>query len=77
MDMNFTFDSTAKSDILGFFGKEVNEENIIVESSSKEPVIGLDGYEVYEKDFAGIKKGSEIFLKNDLLSMMKLADERR
>ena len=51
---------------MSFFDKEISEDGLIVESSTKEPIIGLDGTEVHEKEFAGIKKGSEIFLKNDL-----------
>lgn len=77
MDIKITFDSSARKDILNFFDKEVNEDNIIVESSTKELVLGMDGSEIYEKEFAGIKKGSEIFLKSDLISMLKLADERK
>lgn len=77
MDIKLTFDSSARKDVLNFFDKEVNDDNVIVESSSKEPVVGLDGSEVFEKDFAGIKKGSEVFLKSDLVSMLKLADERK
>jgi len=76
MDLNITFDSSAKEDILSFFDKEINKEGLIVESLTKEPIIGLDGTEVHEKEFAGIKKGSEIFLKNDLISMMKLSEEK-
>jgi hypothetical protein len=76
MDIKITFDSNAKEDILSFFDKEINDEGIIVESSTKEPIISLDGTEVHEKEFAGIKNGSEIFLKKDLISMMKLSEEK-
>ena len=77
MEINITFDSSARRDILKFFDKEVNSKGIIVESSSKEEVLGLDGTEVYEKEFAGIKGDfeTEVFLKRDLVSMMKLTEE--
>ena len=77
MDMNITFDSTAKEDILHFFAKEINDGGIIVETESKESVIALDGSEVCSGEFAGIKSGSEIFLKKDLISMMKLSEESK
>jgi hypothetical protein len=77
MKTNITFNSSAKRDILKFFDKEINNEGIIVESSSKEKVLGLDGTDIYETEFAGIKAGSEIFLKKDLISMMKLVDETK
>ncbi|MFO7710348.1 MAG: hypothetical protein ACLFP2_00810 [Candidatus Woesearchaeota archaeon] len=77
MTNRLTFNSSAKKDILGFFGKEINEESFIIEKDTQEPVIGLDGTEVHEDEFAGLRKGSEIFLKNDLISIMRLADETR
>jgi hypothetical protein len=77
MEINITFNSSAKRDILKFFEKEVTSEGIIIESSSKEKVLGLDGTEVCEEEFAGIKAGSEIFLKNDLVSLMQLAEETK
>lgn len=76
MNINLTFDSNAKKDILNFFNKEINEEGLIVETNTKEAVISLDGLELHEKEFAGIKKGSEIFLKNDLISVLKLSEEK-
>lgn len=74
MNINLTFNSNAKKDILNFFNKD--EEGLIVETNTKEAVISLDGLELHEKEFAGIKKGSEIFLKNDLISVLKLSEEK-
>lgn len=77
MSVKLTFDTSAKRDVLSFFNKEINEDGLIVEASNEEPVVGIDGSEVHEKEFAGIKKGSEIFLKTDLISMLKLADKKK
>ncbi|MFP4656583.1 MAG: hypothetical protein ACLFNK_03305 [Candidatus Woesearchaeota archaeon] len=74
--VKLTFDSSARKDILSFFNKEVDTEGKIVESDTKEEVVSPDG-EVYENEFAGIKKGSEIFLKNDIISLMRLAEKSK
>jgi hypothetical protein len=37
-------------------------------------VLAIDGNELNYDEFAGIKKGSEIFIKSDLNSIVKLAD---
>jgi len=71
-----TFDSSLKKEVLGFFGKEVNEEDIIVEQSNpSQHVLSVDGQEVKIDEFGGIKKGSEVFIKNDLISLMRLSKQ--
>ncbi len=77
MDVNLTFDASAAKDILNFFGKKINDDNLVVEAETEQPVLGLDGSEVLECEFAGIKNGSEIFLKKDIISMMKLVNDTK
>lgn len=60
--------------ILEAFGKEINEDGFIIESATKEIVLSPEGEEIEAKKFGGIKKGSEIFIKNDLYSIMNLVD---
>lgn len=60
--------------ILRAFGKETNEGGIIVDSHTKEPIHTPEGDEITEDSFGGITKGSVIFLKNDLLTAIKLTD---
>ena len=73
-NISLTFDQSLKKEILSFFDKEVNEENIIVEKGNPEQqVLSVDGQEVKIEEFGGIKKGSEVFIKNDLVSLMRLS----
>ena len=70
-----TFDKSVKKEILKFLNKDVNEEGLIVESlTPSQKVLAFDdGDEVRIEDFGGVKKGSEVFIKNNLVSLMKLS----
>ena len=71
-----TFDSSLKREVLGFFDKEVNDDGLIVERLNPEQlVLSSDGQEVKLEEFGGVKKGSEVFIKNDLVSLMRLSKE--
>ncbi len=68
-----TFEKSAKKEILSFFDKTVDEEEYIVETEdTTQRVITPDGEEVPLEEFAGITKGSEIFIKSDLPSLFGL-----
>lgn len=70
-----TFDASAKLDILSCFGKTVDAGNFVVEKDDiTQRVLTRDGEEIILKDFAGIKKGSEIYIKSDLPSLIELLD---
>ncbi len=70
-----TFEKEAKREILGFFNKSVAEENYIVEKDNPtQRVLTPDGEEIRLNDFAGVRNGSEIFIKSDLTSLINLAD---
>lgn len=60
--------------ILEAFGKSVNEDGLIIESSTGEPVLTPEGEVIPASNFGGLKKGSEIFIKDDLLSIINLAE---
>jgi hypothetical protein len=71
-----TFDESMKKEILSIFGKTVDNDGLIVEKDNpSQKVLSEDGQEVNIKEFGGIKKGSEIFIKNDLISLMRLSKE--
>jgi len=73
-----TFDSSAKRDILDFFDKTVDNEGFIVEKDNPDQrVLTVDGDEVHINKFAGLRRGSEIFIKSDLLSLIELADKMK
>lgn len=60
--------------LLEAFGKEINPDGIIIESSTKEPVLTPESEEIHYSNFGGIKKGSEIYIKDDLNSIMSLVE---
>jgi len=75
-NISLTFDSSLKKEVLSFFEKDVNEEGIIVEKNNPDQqVLSTDGQEVRIEEFGGIRKGSEVFIKNDLISLMRLSKQ--
>ncbi|MEK7524870.1 MAG: hypothetical protein AAB548_00665 [Patescibacteria group bacterium] len=71
-----SFNDGARSFILESFGKVVDKENYVVEMSDpSQRVLTPDGDEIRFDQFAGIKKGSEVFIKSDIVSLVRLAGE--
>lgn len=66
-----TFDDSSKLLILEMLGKAVDAEGYIYDTATNEHVLTPEGGEVRIEDFAGIKKGSEIFITSDLPSLLK------
>lgn len=60
--------------ILNAFGKSIDDNGLIIETATGEPVLTPEGEEIAASKFGGIKKGSEIFIKDDLYSIMNLAE---
>lgn len=70
-----TFDASTRLEILSCFGKTVDAGNFIVERGDPtQKVVTPDGDEIQLNEFAGIKKGSEIYIKSDLPSLIELLD---
>lgn len=73
-----TFDNSVKEDILDVFEKDVNNQGAIIEKDNPDQeVLSFDGQEISIDEFGGIKKGSEVFIKNDLISLMRLSEEQK
>jgi hypothetical protein len=78
MRQSIVFDKSAKKEILSFFGKAVAENGCLVEADDQtHKVLTPEGEEICINDFAGVRKGSEIFIKSDLPSLINLADALR
>ena len=71
--MQLLFDKSAKREILELFGKDIDNENYITEKNSSQRVLTFDGEEVSLEEFGGIQKGSEVFVKNNLVSLIRLS----
>lgn len=65
-----SFDGTSKKFVLEALGKTVDEQGYIIETDSKKRVLTPDGEPLHVDDFGGVRKGSEIFFKNDLPSVL-------
>jgi len=70
-----TFDDSARDFILESFDKTVDGEGYIVERSNQtQRVLTPAGQEIKQDKFAGVRKGSEIFIKSDIVSLIELCD---
>jgi hypothetical protein len=73
-NIKITFKKESKNDVLNLFNKKVDAEGYIVEKdNSIQRVLTIDGEEIHEDEFGGLRKGSEIFFKDDLPSLMDLS----
>lgn len=67
------FDDSMKELILEALGKTIDAENYIVEKGNpKERVITFEGKELKYENFGGVEKGSEIFIEDNLPSLINL-----
>ncbi|MCL5100584.1 MAG: hypothetical protein M1122_01345 [Candidatus Marsarchaeota archaeon] len=71
-----TFEKNFQNQILDLFDKKV-KSSVIVEKKTEEPVLTESGKIVSETEFAGIRNGSEIFIKNDISSLINYAKKKR
>ena len=73
-----TFDRPAAFFVLDAFGKTVDEENYLVEKANRnQRVMTPQGVEVRLGQFAGVRKGSEIYVTSDMASLIEAADAMR
>jgi len=71
MDTLIVFDESLREDILSIFGKTIDADGIIIEKDDpSQRVLTKDGEDINIKEFAGVKRGSEIFIKSDLISLI-------
>ena len=71
-----TFDAASKQEILSFFGKTTDKDGYIIEADNPtQKVITPDGEDITIEEFAGIRNGSEIYIKSDLPSLIELIDK--
>ena len=70
-----TFDAASKREILSCFGKTTDQDGYIIEAENPtQRVITPDGEDITIEEFAGIRNGSEIYIKSDLPSLIELID---
>ncbi|MFY9228008.1 MAG: hypothetical protein WAO28_01625 [Candidatus Microsaccharimonas sp.] len=69
------FDEASKNVILQLFGKAIDQQGFIFDIKTGVRVLNPEGDEVLARDFAGIRKGSEIFITRDLPSLIQFASD--
>lgn len=67
-----TFDDSSREYILSLFNKHVNEQGEVLENKTKEEVKSFEGNPLTLEEFGGIKKGSELFIENNVVSLFRL-----
>jgi hypothetical protein len=65
-----TFDKSLTLEILSSFKKGVDTENYIIDHAG-ERVLSYDGEPIQMQHLGGITKGSEIYLKSDIISLIR------
>ncbi|MEK7513603.1 MAG: hypothetical protein AAB580_01815 [Patescibacteria group bacterium] len=73
----FTFHKSIGFNILSAFGKRIDGDGLIVDNKTGERILSRNGEEVNIKEFAGITKGSKIYLKSDIPSLIEFVESGR
>lgn len=74
--IELTFDESTKDFVLEAFGKSVDTAGYLIEKDNpKQRVLTKDGQEIKKDEFAGVRKGSEIYIKSDIVSLLELCDD--
>lgn len=60
--------------VLEAFNKSLDESGFIIDSNTMERVLTPEGDEIQKHQFGGMKKGSEIYLRDDLMTVINLAE---
>jgi len=76
MSPQITFDDSAAEMVLDEFGKAVDEQGYIVEADTGNRVLTPEGEEIPIQNFGGIAKGSQIFIEDNFVSIIKHVNRR-
>jgi hypothetical protein len=74
MSLRVSFDAGTRDFILDAFGKAARDGFIVEKSKPDQKVITPRGEEIPVQDFAGVRKGSVIFVKSDIVSLVETAE---
>jgi hypothetical protein len=71
---SIVFETGAKEFILKSLNKSVDSDGFIIDNSNHKKVPSLDGTNFTLEEFAGVVKGSEIYVKSDIVSLIEAVD---
>lgn len=74
--LKITFDNNreTKKFILSLLDKNLNDDEVIIDKNGS-PVIDIDGSEITLDQFGLVASGSEIFVKDNIVSLFKYHDK--
>ena len=70
INITFARNKKTKNFILNLFDKITNSENLIVEKKTGQPVLDMNGQEISSDRLGFISNGSEIYVKDDIISIV-------
>jgi hypothetical protein len=73
MSLRITFDASARDFVLDAFGKTIDNGYVVERCQPSQKVLTPRGEDIPEKEFAGVRKGSAIFVKSDIISLIEAA----
>ena len=76
LNITFSDDIETKKFILSLFDKTANLEGLLIEEESKQPVLDINGQEIFAKRVGVISNGSEIYVKDDIVSLVEFYQRR-
>jgi hypothetical protein len=74
MSIRITFDESARDFVLNVFGKTTDNGFVVEKSNHDQKVITPRGEEIKVCEFAGVRKGSTVFLKSNIVSLVEAAE---
>lgn len=73
MSFRITFDSSARDFVLDAFGKTTRNGFVVEHCQPDQKVLTPRGEEIPVTEFAGVRKGSKVFVKSDIVSLIEAA----
>ncbi len=75
-DGEITFSKEAAEDVIDLLGKTIKNGIVVEKDNDEETVPSFDQQELTLEEFGGVQPGSEIFLSNNLVSVLRLVKKR-
>jgi hypothetical protein len=72
--MKIIFEKGLRNFVLDAFGKASKDGFVVEKANLDQKVLTPRGEEIPVKEFAGVRKGSVIFIKNDIVSLVEAAE---
>jgi hypothetical protein len=73
MSIRVTFDESARDFVLEAFGKKVCNGFVVEKTTPDQRVITPRGEDIPVAEFGGVRKGSVVFVKKDIVSLIEAA----